>query len=136
MWMCDLLFHSRETKPSLLSKLLGCFFLMLGGGGGAYFLFQALIPHLGYLESGGLICGTMVLLGMCFLFIGKSKKPSPAEEVSQKISNVIKGFDMEKVLKENAVTLSLFSLGVGLILSQVKDPKKFAEIYNIFKKHI
>lgn len=55
------------------------------------------------------------------------------EVASQKISNVIKDFDIEKILKENAVPLSLLSLGVGIILSQIKNPKNLSEIYKIIK---
>jgi hypothetical protein len=106
---------------------------MLSGLVGTYFLFQALTPWVGYLESGGIVCGILAVLGLCFLFIEKKKKPSFQEEASHKVINFFKDLDIEKVLKDHAVPLSLISLGAGFILSQIKDPKKLMGIYRMLK---
>ena len=133
MWILDLLLKTQESKPVVDTKMVGCFFLMLSGVGGTYFLFQALTPLVGHLESGGIACGFLVFLGLCFLLIEKKKKLSLQEEASNKILNFLKDFDIEKILKDNVLPLSLFSLGAGFILSQIKDPKKFLGIYKMLK---
>ena len=133
MWILDLLLKTQESRPALVTKMVGCFFLMLSGLVGTYFLFQVLTPWVGYLESGGIVCGVLAVLGFCFLFIEKKKKPSFQEEASHKVLDYLKGFDIEKVLKDNAVPLSLISLGAGFILSQIKDPKKLMGIYRMLK---
>ena len=133
MWILDLLLKSQESKPTLVFKMVGYFFLMLSGLVGTYFLFQALTPQVGYLESGGIACGILAILGIFFLLIEKKSKASLQEEASRKALNFVKDFDIEKVLKDNALTLALFSLGVGIILSQVKDPRKFIGLYKMFK---
>lgn len=136
MWILDLLLKSQESKPALVTKMVGCFFLMLSGLGGLYLMFQALTPWVGYLESGGIVCLILAIIGSCFLFIEKKKKPSLQDEAFNKILNFVKDFDIEKTLKDNALTLSLFSLGVGIILSQIKDHKKFAVIYKMLKQKL
>ena len=133
MWILDLLLKSQESRPTLVTKIVGCFFLMLSGLVGTYFLFQVLTPWVGYLESGGIVCGTLAALGFGFLLIEKKKKPSLQEEASHKILNFVKNLDVEKILKNNALLLSLFSLGVGIVLSQIKDPKKFMGIFKTLK---
>ena len=133
MWILNFLLKPQESKPILITKTLGCFFLMLAGILGAYFLFQALIPQLGYLESGGVICGLFTILGIVLLLMTQKKTITPQEEVSQKLLNIIKDFNIEKILKDNALTLSLLSLGVGILLSQLPNSKKLSEIYKIFK---
>lgn len=136
MWILELLLKSQESKPALVTKMVGCFFLMLSGLVGLYLLFQALTPWVGYLESGGIVCGIMAILGSCCLFIEKKKTRSLQEEASNKILTFVKDFDIEKTLKDNALTLSLFSLGVGLILSQIKDPTTFFGIYKKLKQKL
>ena len=133
MWLLNLLLKSQESKPALGIKMVGYFFLMLSGLVGTYFLFQALTLWVGLLESGGIVCATLAILGIGFLFIEKKPKPSLQEEATHKVLNFVKDFDLDKILKDNALTLALFSLGVGVILSQVKDPKKFIGLYKMLK---
>ncbi len=133
MTILDYFLHSPESRPSIITKALGCFFLMLGVTGGAFFLFQALIPVVGYGESGAIICGTLVIIGMCFLMIGGRKKLSLQEEVAQKALTFFKGFDVEKTLKNNALPLSVLSLGLGLVLSQFKNERPLSEFVKKLK---
>ena len=133
MFILDLLLHSRESSSGLVSKVLGCFFLMLGSLIGIFFLFQALAPKIGYLESGAIVCMVLVILGVGLLFVEKKKKPSPPEEAAQKALNFFKELDVEKVLKDNALTLSLLSLGGGMILSQLKNVKNLSGICKMLK---
>lgn len=127
MTILDYFLYSPESRPSLITKALGCFFLMLGVTGGAFFLFEALIPVVGYGESGAIISGALVIISVCFLMIGGRKKPSLQEEAAQKALTFFKDFDMEKTLKNNALPLSLLSLGLGLVLSQFKNARPLSE---------
>ena len=54
MILCDLL-ASRKRGGALGTKVLGYGFLSAAALGGTFFLFQELVPLLGYLESGALV---------------------------------------------------------------------------------
>lgn len=133
MVILDLLLPSHESRSALVSKVLGCFFVMLATGMGVFFLFQALVPQVGYLESGAIVCMILAVLGAGFLFIGGKRAPSPQEEVAQRALGFFKDLDIEKVLKNNALLLSLLSLGGGIILSQLKNVKNLSGIYKMLK---
>jgi len=133
MFILDLLFNSRESSPALVSKILGCFFLMLAGLIGMFFLFQALVPLVGYLESGIITCGVLGVLGTGFLLMGQKKKASPQEELAEKALNFFKDFNLEKLLKNNAIAVSLLSFGIGIVLSQFKNIKNLSGIYKMLK---
>lgn len=131
--LLDLLFHSRQSTPILVSKVLGCFFLMLGSVVGMFFLFQSLVPIVGYLESGAIAGAALIVLGIGFLMLGQSKKPAPSDEIAEKALNFFNDFDLEKYLKNNALPLSLLSLGIGVILSQLKPIKNLPGMDKILK---
>ena len=133
MFILDLLFNSRESSPVLVSKILGCFFLMLAGLIGMFFLFQALVPLVGYLESGIIMCGVLGVLGTGFLLMGQKKKASPQEELAEKALNFFKDFNLEKLLKNNAIAVSLLSFGIGIVLSRFKNIKNLSGIYKMLK---
>lgn len=100
---------------------------------GIFFLFQALIPFIGYLESGMIVSAVAVLIGLVLFLISPKKRESPPEEMAEKALRCFKGLEIEKVVKNNALTLSLLSLGVGIGLSQLKNIKKLTQVYKIFK---
>ncbi len=133
MMILDLLLHSQQERPFLVSKILGVFFLMLGGVTGIFFLFQALNPLLGYLESGIIVCALLTVFGGGLLFIGPRKKVSPQEEMTEKAVSFFKDLKVEKMLQDNALIISLLALGGGLILSQLKNVKHLPEINKFFK---
>lgn len=133
MFILDLLLNARESRSVLVSKILGCFFLMLAGSVGVFFLFQVLVPIVGYLESGIIACGLLGVLGTGFLLVGKKTKASPQEELAEKVLNFFKGFDLETFLKNNAFAVSLLSFGVGIILSRFKNIKSLSRIYKMLK---
>ncbi len=124
---------SRESDPYLGEKILGYLFLSLAIVGGLYFLFEGLIPYFGYLESGAIICGILAFLGGILLFIGRGKTSPPHESLIHQMGSYLKQLEIEKVVKNNSLALSLLSFGIGIVLSQVKDPKKLAEIYKMLK---
>ena len=58
-----------------VKRICGYFFLALGGGIGFWFLFQSLIPLIGYLESGALMSALFLSIGGGLLLWGRRKKP-------------------------------------------------------------
>lgn len=127
MWILETFLHSCVSKPVLGIKILGYCFLLLGGGTGAFFLFQALSPIVGYLESGGIISSLFIIFGIFLLWREKSKS-TPQEEAIQKIGTFFKELNIEKILKEHAIVISLLSVGAGIILSRIKNVKNISEI--------
>ncbi|MBS0271834.1 MAG: hypothetical protein JSR85_04225 [Proteobacteria bacterium] len=128
MYFFDLLFKTREATSALGSKILGYFFLLLATAGGGFFLFQILVPLIGYLESGITVSATFAILGAGLLFFSQ-EKTSPQEEAAQKAINFLNNFDLEKTLKDNALMISLLSFGVGIGLSQLKNATLISEAY-------
>jgi hypothetical protein len=123
------LWMSREREYSLANKVLGYCFLSVGVLGGSYFLFQSLIPLLGYTESGAAICTILAFIGGVLLFMTRKKKSSSPEGLSQQTLSTLKNLDVEKILKEHALSLPLISFGVGIILSQLNNPRKLLDLY-------
>lgn len=133
MYILQSLFNPHENQNSLIYNILGCIFLLIGGLGGVFFLFQALIPLLGYLEGGAIACFVLIVFGSVLLFINKKRNTSPPEEIIQKALASFKDFHMEKLLKNNALPISLIALVLGVVLSQVKNIKSLPEIYKHLK---
>lgn len=128
------LFLSLQGKsPSLPHKILGCVFLFSSGLGATFFLFQALAPIIGYLESGALACTSLGVLGGSLLFIDKKQQTSIPEEAVSKITSFLKEFNIENTLKNNVVPVSLVFLGVGFALSQMKNIKRLSDVYKILR---
>ncbi len=134
MSIFDLLFKPNESRPLLVSKVLGCFFLLISGGMSTYFLFQALAPVVGYVEGGMIVSVLVGVLGVGLLCMGQKKPPSPPEEALEKALSFFKELEIEKYLKKNALAVSLLSFVGGVILSQLnKDIKSLSGIYKELK---
>jgi putative Mn2+ efflux pump MntP len=132
MILFDLL-NAHERKSTLLLQLTGYVFISMGVLIGLWLLFLYLAPLIGDFESGMIACTLLIILGTVLIFIGQQKKASPQEESVEKIENFFKDLDIEKLLKNNALLISLLSLGMGFILSQMKNIKNLSHIYKIFK---
>jgi len=132
MILLDLL-NAHERKSTLLLQMAGYVFITVGVLIGLWFLFLYLTPLIGHFESGAIACTLLIILGAALIFIGQQKKASPQEESVEKISNFIKELDIEKLLKNNALLISLLSLGMGFILSQMKNVKNLSHVYKSFK---
>jgi preprotein translocase subunit SecG len=112
-----------------MARIAGYLFLLVGGGIGLFFLFQALVPLIGYLESGALISAVLVGIGVIFLIFAHKKKPTrPLDNILGEAQNVFKSVNAEKMLKNNVHKVLLFSFLGGLVLSQLKDAKALAQL--------
>jgi len=80
MYLLHSLFKYHESPSSLIYKLLGGGFLLSGGLVGVFFLFQALIPFIGYLESAALACSILIVFGIDLLLIAQQRKTSSSEK--------------------------------------------------------
>lgn len=108
-----------------MTRIAGYLFLLCGGGFGLYFLFQALIPLIGFVASGACISALLMAVGGTFLFYARKKKPSrPLDNVFEGAQDLIKNVDIEEILKNNIHKVILFSFLGGLALSQIKNVKK------------
>ncbi len=133
MAVVDLLLSSRKPDSFFVGRAIGYLFLVLAMIGGMFFLFQRLVPLIGYIESGMVVCGMLGGIGGILLFLNRSKTTLPEEDFSEKAVRFFKDLDMERILKNNAFMISLLSFGVGIALSQFKDPRKLSEFYKMLK---
>lgn len=128
MILCDLL-ASRSRNTSLGGRIVGYVFLSIAILGGTFFLFQGIVPLLGYLESGAIVCSLLGGIGGFLLFMTRKKKPLQQEDLSHQALSFFKDLHIEKMLKDNAAPIALLSLGVGFALSQLNNPHRLLEIY-------
>ena len=128
MILCDLL-ASRSPNTSLGGRIVGYVFLSIAILGGTFFLFQGIVPLLGYLESGAIVCSLLGVVGGLLIFMTRKKKPLQQEGLSHQALSFFKDLHIEKMLKDNAVPIALLSLGVGFALSQLNNPHRLLEIY-------
>jgi len=128
MILCDLL-ASRSRNTSLGGRIVGYVFLSIAILGGTFFLFQGIVPLLGYLESGAIVCSLLGVVGGLLIFMTRKKKPLQQEDLSHQALSFFKDLHIEKMLKDNAVPIALLSLGVGFALSQLNNPHRLLEIY-------
>lgn len=133
MMLLDYFISPQQGGAILGSKILGYCFLSIAILGGIFFLFEGLVPLLGYIESGAIACTTLSLIGVILLFVGRKKKPVPQETLSHQALAFLKDLEIEKHLKNNSLAFSLLSFGVGIVLSQFNDPKRISELYKMLR---
>lgn len=120
----SLLLKPKVSSIFSIKRMTGCFFLALGGGIGFWFLFQFLVPLIGYLQSGALMSAFFLGIGCFLLFWERRKKATcPIAMILGEAQEIFKGVNMEKMLKNNVYKVILVSFIGGIVLSQVKNGK-------------
>lgn len=116
----------RDEKPlcTLWLRILGGILLSIGIGIGTYFLFQYLAPIVGYVESGLVISGIFLIIGMVLLYIKPRRKVDPASELLLTAKNTIENINIPLQLEKHAGKLVAAAVCVGFILSQFVGSKK------------
>lgn len=131
MTILDLFFRTPQTN--FTPKVLGSLFLILGVVLGMFFLFQMLVPIIGYNESGAIVSVGLISLGLSLLLCRKFKTQKSKEETEHDPLSAFSKIDIEKLFKENALPISLLSLIGGIILSQVTPYKHISNIIKMLK---
>lgn len=108
----------------LLLRSLGGVMLACGTGIGAYFLFQLLIPIVGYIESGLVISGIFLVIGTALLYFKPRKKADPAKEALLTAKNTIENINIPLQLEKHAGKLVAGAICAGFILSHLIGNKK------------
>lgn len=125
--LLDLFIKPQPPKAPLNRRVLGCLLLLIAAGVGLFFLFHALVPVVGYLESGTIICGVLAFMGLGFLFFPKGKpKPGPIDELMETAKAAYKeaDIDFEEMFKKHTPTILIASFVAGFALYQMTAVKK------------
>lgn len=131
--LVSVLFTPTKNTFFSLKNIGGCFFLALGGGIGFWFLFQSLIPLIGYLQSGAVMTALFLGIGGGLLLWNRRKKPEcPIVTILGEAQELYKCMNMEKVLKKNSHTVLLAAFVGGIIVSQMRDGKKLSHLKDKF----
>ncbi len=120
--LLDMLLKPETPKPFLSARVLGFILLWIAAAIGMYFLFQGLVPVIGYLESGAVICVMLVLAGLlCLLLHTEKQEPKPLDKIVKSATSVYteKQEAVENIFKEDAPNLILYSCLAGLTLYQI-----------------
>ena len=128
----DQFLRSQNPEKIVMCRILS-FVLLIGGGGlGLFFLFEALVPVMGYVESGASVSALLLLAGGLLFFLKRKKNITSTPSLPQ-IQDLFSNINIESELKNNAVKIALFSFGIGLALTQLPKIKKFSEFYRLLK---
>ena len=117
-------FKPQQLIASGMQKIFAIGLLLFGGGIGLFFLFEALVPLIGYIESGASMSALFIIGGSLLLYLNKKKTSRPQEDILRQAQDIVKCIDIDKVTKSNIVKILLVALGTGIILSQLKNTKK------------
>ncbi|MBY0293260.1 MAG: hypothetical protein K2W92_08255 [Alphaproteobacteria bacterium] len=129
----DHFLRSQNIEKIEMWRILSFVLLMAGGGSGLFFLFEALIPIMGYVESGISISVLLLLVGGLLLFLNRQKTFASSKPSLSQIQDVFKNLNLESELQNNAGKIMLLSFGIGIALSQYPRIKKFADLYKLLK---
>lgn len=115
-----------REKPFSLSLLhcLGGVMVASGIGMGTYFLFQFLIPFVGYVESGLVISGFFVLMGGVFLCLKARQKTTSTQEMLLTAKDTLENINIPLSFEKHAGKLVVGAICAGFILAQLMGNKK------------
>ncbi len=125
--LIDLFLKPEAPKTSFNERFLGYGLLLIATGVGLYFLFQALIPTIGYLESGAAVCLILAALGSFLLLHSRDKKTiKPVEQILDTAKSAYNSVDvdLESFLKKNTTSIILYSCLAGFTLYQIVNLMK------------
>ncbi|MBY0292846.1 MAG: hypothetical protein K2W92_06125 [Alphaproteobacteria bacterium] len=120
----NLFLKPQNLISSGIQKLFASMLIISGGGIGLFFLFEALVPFIGYIESGASVSALLIIGGSLLLYLNKKKKARPQEDILRNAQDIVKCIDIDAAIKSNVIKILLISLGTGIILSQLKNIKK------------
>jgi hypothetical protein len=127
------LFKHQESTSYFVIRILGYSFTLVGGVIGIFFLFQSLVPLIGYLEAGALFSFLFIGGGLLMIFLSHQKQTRPIDQIMGEAHEIYKQINIEKVLKKNALQILMFSFVAGIILAQFKGQKKILSFKDLSK---
>jgi hypothetical protein len=136
-WMLaaiNFLLKTQEPPRFWIICVLGYVFILIGGGLGLFFLFQFLVPLIGYLESGAILSLLLMGGGLLILLLNHKKPSRPIDNILGEAQEVFKQINIQKILQENGPKIIIFSFISGILLSQLTGKKKFTSLKNVLKK--
>ena len=127
----------QECRPLLVTKILGFLLLMIAAVTGLYFLFQFLVPLIGYIESGAVLTLILATGGSVLLSLNTRKKPHSHHDVIISAKEILKELQVDQFIKQNSYKIILVSFVTGLVFSQFKDVKieSLNKLYAQLKKN-
>lgn len=131
--MIDLFLKPQKENKKEGGRMVGLILILMGVGSGIFFLFEALVPLIGYLESGTAISFLLIFTGSLLLFLNRKKVRSSPEVPLPHIQDIFKDIDLEGAFKNNAIKMTLLALGAGVVLSQLINIKNLPNIHKLFK---
>lgn len=131
--LLDCFLNPAPVSPRKILKVLGGVVMVIGLGIGIFFLFEALIPLIGYVESGITVSILLMLIGSFLFFINKKHEPSPHADIVQHSHKILKNMNVEELINNSPLKIIAFAFGVGVILSQVKNIKDIKEVLDPLK---
>ncbi|OJW49149.1 MAG: hypothetical protein BGO67_11355 [Alphaproteobacteria bacterium 41-28] len=122
--LISFLLKPKESMALVVLRMLGYLFLGVAIIIGLYFLFEFLVPILGYIQSGVIFVLFFAGLGCLLIFISRRKQSRPIDDVIEKAEQIIKDIDVDAFIAKNSYKIILFSFVSGLVLSEFKGCKK------------
>lgn len=122
--LVNFLLKPKRCVCLMVIRILGYILLGVAVILGLYFLFEFLVPIIGYIQSGVLFTLFFAVIGLLLIFLSRRKKSRPIDNVLEGAEEIIKGLDIDTFITENNYKIILFSFVGGLVLSGLKGCKK------------
>lgn len=122
--LINFLLKPKESIGLLVIRMLGYLFLAAAVIIGLYFLFEFLVPIVGYIQSGVIFVLFFAVLGCLLISLSRRKPQRPIDDMMEKAEEIIKGIDVDTFVAKNSYRIILFSFVGGLVLSEFKGCKK------------
>jgi hypothetical protein len=133
-FMLDYFLKPQTPQAFALGWFLGVFLLVVAAGFSLFFLFEGLVPIIGYLQTGGLLCVALIVAGFIFIYSSRPKKRTDpinhlvnqAGHLVNQAGHMLKHVDMDinKALGAHAPKILVFSFVAGLVLSLLTPIEK------------
>jgi hypothetical protein len=122
--LINFLLKPKESVALLVVRIVGYLLLGVAIIMGLYFLFEYLVPILGYIQSGVIFILFFAVLGCLLISLSRRKQSRPIDEIRKQAEQIMKDIDVDAFIVQNSHKIILFSFVSGLILSGLKGSKK------------
>lgn len=115
--------RGEHSKPKWVCGL-GIVFLSLGSILGGYFIFNLLVPQLGYTETGLIFSALFIAIGAGLLLFKPKKESVPVPQMLTDAKNALEEIDMQQIFQKHSGKIIMGTIVGGMVLSQLLSPKK------------
>ncbi len=122
--------YAQSQKPIFsLQKIAGVLLLIMSIATGAYFIFIKLAPVLGLFETGILMSGLLMFIGLILLFLSRRKKHSLVlGDTTESVKNALENFSLKEFCRDHKQSLVIGAFLGGVVWALMSATHKNSKI--------